>query len=183
LLLRFIEGDQAMPSGDEFMSRSSNDSKSNAGPSRKYLVFMLNGHLYGTPLSDIKEIIGLPEFVPVPQNPDYLLGLINLRGRVISAIDLKKKLDMKKTAEIKRPAVILVEDGTKVVGCVVDAIKEVLSIRDEEIEAEIRDSVPFPSRYLKGAARFADGPMILMLDLKRIAAMENSSANATGAAA
>lgn len=147
-------------------------SRSNAGPSRKYLVFMLNGYLYGTPLSDIKEVIGLPEFVPVPQNPDYLLGLINLRGRVISAIDLKKKLDMKKTVEIKRPAVILVEDGSKVMGCVVDAVKEVLSIRDEEIEVEIRESVPVASRYLTGAARFASGPMILMLDLKRIASTE-----------
>lgn len=150
------------------MSQIENEKKLTTPTSRKYLVFKLNDFLYAVPLSDVKEIIGLPQVVPVPQNPEYLLGLINLRGRVISAIDLKKRLEIKKSAEVKRPAVILVEDGSKVIGCVVDSIQEVLSIREEEIERSIKENVPVASMYIQGAARFNDKPMILMLDLRKI---------------
>lgn len=97
---------------------------------RKYLIFNLSGSVYGAPLSDVKEVIGLPKCVPVPNSPEYFIGLINLRGQVISAIDLKKKHSVPNpSASVKRPAVILTEISSIAVGCVVDSVQEVLSIR------------------------------------------------------
>lgn len=136
---------------------------------KKYLVFRLNDHQYAVPLSDVKEVIGLPNVIPVPQSPNFLIGLINLRGKVISAIDLKKKLDMPKHAEqIKRPAVILVDGESTTIGCVVDSIQEVLSIKEEEIERSVEQNVPVSNTYIEGIARFEEKPMILLLDLKRV---------------
>jgi purine-binding chemotaxis protein CheW len=135
---------------------------------RKYLVFRLHDNQYAVPLSDVKEVIGLPNVVPVPQSPAYLLGLINLRGKVISAIDLKKKLDMPKVGDqVKRPAVILIDGDSTTIGCVVDSIQEVLSIKEEEIEKSVKENVPVSNTYIDGIARFDSKPMILLLDLKR----------------
>lgn len=136
---------------------------------KKYLVFRLNDFQYAVPLSDVKEVIGLPNVVPVPQSPSFLIGLINLRGKVISAIDLKKKLDMPKNVDlIKRPAVILVDGESTTIGCVVDSIQEVLSIREEDIERSVQENVPVSNTYIEGIARFENKPMILLLDLKRV---------------
>lgn len=135
--------------------------------SRKYLVFKLNNNSYGVALSDVKEVIGLPVMVPVPQSPNYLLGLINLRGKVISAIDLKTKLNMSKGQEVKRPAMVLIEGDTTVMGCVVDSVSEVVSIKEDEIERQVKENVPVSSSYIQGIARFPDKPMILLVDLKK----------------
>lgn len=138
---------------------------------KKYLVFKLNNNSYGVALSDVKEVIGVPTLVPVPQAPNYLLGLINLRGKVISAIDLKTKLNMSRSNDVKRPAMILIEGETTIMGCVVDAVSEVISIKDEEIEKQVQENVPISSTYIKGIARFTDKPMILLVDLKTVTAL------------
>jgi purine-binding chemotaxis protein CheW len=157
-----------MSNFDPINSEISTESEGKKGfLSRKYLVFKLNDNTYGVPLSDVKEVIGMPTMVPVPQSPNYLLGLINLRGRVISAIDLKTKLGMGKGTDVKRPAMILVEGDVTVMGCVVDAISEVLSIKEDEIERQVKENVPVSTTYIQGIARFTDKPMILLLDLKK----------------
>ena len=109
---------------------------------RKYLIFILNGAYYGVPLSEVKEVIGLPQCVPVPSSPPYLLGLINLRGRVISAIDLKGKLGISSGGQaVKRPAVILTECDSIILGCVVDSISEVLAIDESNIDRSMEVQV------------------------------------------
>lgn len=135
---------------------------------RKYLIFSLSGTVYGAPLSDIKEVIGLPKCVPVPNSPPYFIGLINLRGQVISAIDLKKKLSVPASGQevqIKRPAVILTEIASITVGCLVDSVQEVLNIADEQIE----QSIEFMRNHqlIRGVARFKERPMIILLDMKK----------------
>jgi chemotaxis signal transduction protein len=137
---------------------------------KKYLVFKLNENFYATPLADVMEVIGLPKCVPVPGNPAYLLGMINLRGRVISAIDLKKKLGIATAQQaIKRPAVILTESKETVLGCVVDSITEVLAIDEGNIERSMEVQVHGEREHIQGIARFPDRAMILILNLKTAA--------------
>ncbi len=141
-------------------------SKTTKLSTRKYLIFNLSGSVYGVPLSDVKEVIGLPSCVPVPNSPAYFLGLINLRGKVISAIDLKRKLSVPTvSAAVKRPAVILTEITSITIGCVVDSIQEVLNIPEEQIERSIefmRDR-----ELIQGVARLQGRPMIILLDMKK----------------
>lgn len=135
---------------------------------KKYLVFRLNEDCYAVPLSDVKEVIGLPKFVPLPQSPDYFLGLINLRGQVVSAIDLKKKLGVASNAQnAERAAVILVEGEKITIGNVVDSVVEVLTISESFLERTVEVNTAGGDKYVHAIARFTDRPMILILDIKR----------------
>jgi len=135
---------------------------------KKYLIFKLKDNQYGVPLSDVKEVIGLPNCTFVPGAPAYFLGLINLRGRVVSAIDLKMKMGVSmESNETKRPAVIIIEIGEITLGCVVDSINEVMSISKEQINEQLEVSVNGDNKFIKGIAHFKDRSMILLLDLKR----------------
>lgn len=144
--------------------------ESKLGVIRKYLVFILNENRYAIPLSEVKEVIGLPSVVPIPQSPSFLVGLINLRGKIISAIDLRLKLGMPKSEKtIKRPAVILVEVQSVIIGFIVDSIQEVLSIDEANIERSFEVNTADNSGFIDGIARFKEKPMILLLALKKAA--------------
>jgi len=135
---------------------------------KKYLIFKLNENQYGVLLSDVKEVIGLPTCTFVPGAPEYFLGLINLRGKVVSAIDLRMKMGINSdTKQTKRPAVIIIEIGEITLGCVVDSINEVMSISKEQINEKLEVSVNGDTRFINGIAHFKDRSMILLLDLKR----------------
>lgn len=134
---------------------------------RKYLIFKLNENQYGVPLSEVKEVIGLPPCTFVPGSPEYFLGLINLRGRVISAIDLRRKMGVGNSIRnMKRPAVIITDIGEITLGCVVDSISEVMSISKDQIDSHLEVKVNGDIDFITGIAHFQDRSMILILDLK-----------------
>jgi chemotaxis signal transduction protein len=152
------------------VSSSDSGGKSKNERRVKYLTFCLGDSQYGVPLSEVKEVIGLPSMVPIPGGPAYFLGLINLRGRVITAIDLKKKLGFPNTSiNSKRQAVIITDVGEISIGCVVDAIDSVMSIAESEVERDLSVSAAGNRNSVQGIARFEDRPMILLLDLKAAA--------------
>lgn len=135
---------------------------------KKYLIFKLGDSQYGISLSEVKEVIGLPSCTFVPSCPSYFLGLINLRGKVISAIDMKSKLGIHlQTKNVKRPAVIVIEVGGVTIGCVVDAINEVMNLTKDQIETQLEVRSSNNREFINGIARFSDRPMILILDIQR----------------
>ena len=104
----------------------------------KYLTFRLANEEYGLEILKVREIIGLMDITSVPKTPEYIRGIINLRGKVIPVLDLKRKFDMGVTEDTEETCVIVVEvnlDGKSVMmGTIVDAVSEVLDIKDSEIE-------------------------------------------------
>jgi purine-binding chemotaxis protein CheW len=141
---------------------------------KKYLIFRLNDTQYGVQLSEVKEVIGLPSCTVVPGSPNYFLGLINLRGKVISAIDMKLKLNIPaKSKDIKRPAVVITEVGGITLGCVVDSVSDVMNLSREQIETQLEVKVSGETEFIKGIARFSDRPMILILDIHKAVDVSN----------
>lgn len=158
---------------------TSSSGKSNQA-ARKYLIFRLGESQYAIPLSDVKEVIGLPKMVSLPGSPDYFLGLMNLRGSVISTIDLRKKLGLSVSAKSSTsPAVILVEGKEITVGNVVDAIVEVQAIPETSIERTMEVNTGGPDKYVDGVVRFQDRPMIIVLDIKKAADVSEFIKNKT----
>ena len=104
----------------------------------KYLTFSLEEEEYGIGILKIKEIIGMMPVTSVPRTPDFVKGVINLRGKVIPVIDLRLKFSMKSIPYSERTCIIVVEidsaASTVFIGIVVDAVSEVLNIKEEEIE-------------------------------------------------
>lgn len=143
----------------------------------KYLTFSLGAEQYGLEILKIKEIIGMMPVTALPQAPDYLKGVINLRGKVIPIVDLRKKFTMPEQAETERTCIIVVEvagQGTPcLTGLIVDAVSEVLNIKGEQIEAH-SSMGELHSETVLGLAKTESGVKIL-LDIDRVINSEIST--------
>ena len=100
----------------------------------KFLTFVLGEEIYGIEILKAREIIGLMDITTVPQTPDYMKGVINLRGKVIPVIDLRMKFSMKKWERTQETCVIVVEVNSTSIGLIVDSVSEVSDITGAEIE-------------------------------------------------
>lgn len=99
----------------------------------RYLCFCLGDEEFAIPLLQVKTVTGLPDVTRVPNTPGYFMGIMNLRGQIISVLDLRKKFNVK-PVDRGETAVIIVEVGSHQIGLVVDAINSVLSPAHEELQ-------------------------------------------------
>jgi purine-binding chemotaxis protein CheW len=144
----------------------------------KYLTFTLAEEEYGIGILKVKEIIGIMGITTVPQTPDYVKGVINLRGKVIPVVDLRLKFGMEAMEYTERTCIIVVEieeDNRKIqMGIVVDAVSEVMNIKAGDIE----DTPNFGSRlnteYILGMAKIG-GKVKILLDIGNVLNSEGLS--------
>ncbi len=137
----------------------------------KYLTFMLEEETYGIGILKVKEIIGMMPITSVPRTPEFVKGVINLRGKVIPVIDLRLKFTMDSISYTDRTCIIVVEidadSGTVLIGIVVDAVSEVLNIKEEEIEETPAFGAKLDTGYILGMAKMEGGVKIL-LDIDKV---------------
>ena len=145
--------------------------KASAQKEGKYLTFTLAGEEYGIGILKVKEIIGMMPITSVPQTPEFVKGVINLRGKVIPVVDLRLKFGMEKMDYTDRTCIIVVEihtqTGTVRIGIVVDAVSEVLNIKEEVIEETPAFGARLDTGYILGMAKIGGGVKIL-LDIDRV---------------
>jgi purine-binding chemotaxis protein CheW len=137
----------------------------------KYLSFQLSKEEYGIAILRVREIIGMVDVTPLPRTPDFVRGVINLRGRIIPVIDLRRKFGMQPTEVTNETCVIVVDvgkdnDSALRVGCIVDTVSEVMSISSEHFEATPR-CANAAGDYIAGLAKLKDRVLIL-LDIDRV---------------
>lgn len=141
----------------------------------KYLTVVLDNEAYGIAVLKVREIIRLQKITPVPQMPDFVKGVINLRGRVVPVIDLRVKFGLK--AEIAdRTCVVVVQisldAGRNVqMGLVVDSVEEVVNLTGAEIEPTPEFGARIDTSYLLGLAK-VKGVVKTLLDIERVVAPE-----------
>ncbi|MFH2062871.1 MAG: chemotaxis protein CheW [bacterium] len=92
------------------------------------VVFTLDGEEYGVPITDIQEIIRVSEVTPIPGAPDFILGILNLRGRIVVVVDLEKRFGLERTDDSASQHIIISEVAESTFGVVVDQVSEVLRI-------------------------------------------------------
>lgn len=146
--------------------------KNNEG---KYLMFTLAGEEYGVSILKIKEIIGMMPITSVPQTPEFVKGVINLRGRVIPVVDLRLRFLMDSTDHTDRTCIIVVETGGDVgtvqMGIVVDSVSEVLTIKGNDIEEAPKFGAKLDTEYILGMAKI-DGGVKILLDIDRVLSVD-----------
>jgi purine-binding chemotaxis protein CheW len=161
------------------MSRASTRTEAQAhvenGSTRagKYLTFRLAAEEFGLKILKVREIIGLMPITKVPQTPDCVRGMINLRDKVIPVLELRKKFGMEGAADTEETCIIVVDmpsnGGSTLMGILVDAVSEVLDIKAEEIQ----DSPSFGGNvaldFILGIGKVKGGIKIL-LDIDRVLA-------------
>jgi purine-binding chemotaxis protein CheW len=150
----------------------------------KYLTFTLAEEEYGIGILKIKEIIGMMPITSVPQTPDFVKGVINLRGKVIPVVDLRSRFGMAETDYTERTCIIVVEirgqNGTVMIGIVVDSVSEVLNIKGEDIEPTPTFGTRLDTEFILGMAKMEGGVKILLdidkvLGYEEIAALEQAA--------
>jgi purine-binding chemotaxis protein CheW len=136
----------------------------------KYLTFSLGQEEYGVGILRVREIIGLIKVTEIPKMPDYVKGVINLRGKVSPIIDLRLKFSMESAKDTDRTCIILVEtdknNTTVLMGMVVDSVSEVMQLGAEEIENP-PDVGGVDTDYIMGIAKKED-KVILLLDIDKV---------------
>jgi len=141
----------------------------------KYLTFSLAEEEYGIGILKVKEIVGLMPVTTVPRAPEFVKGVINLRGKVIPIIDLRLRFNMDEAEPTDRTCIIVVEiegpSGQVQIGIVVDSVSEVLNVKAEDIEETLSFGFSFDSNWLLGMAK-VEGAIKILLDIDRILGAE-----------
>jgi purine-binding chemotaxis protein CheW len=132
----------------------------------KYLTFSLDREEYGICILKVKEIIGMMRITPVPQTPEFVKGVINLRGKVIPVIDLRLRFGMHAIDYNERTCIIVVEINSNMgrihTGIVVDSVSEVLNIKSSDIEDTPTFGTKLNTDYILGMAKMGGGVKILL---------------------
>lgn len=146
-----------------------------------YLEFSLGDELYAIPLLKVREVIARPETTPVPFTPNHFKGIMNLRGQVISVIDLRDKLGIANKQDSEETAVIIVDLEPIFLGVVVDSVNSVLNIKMTTVNETPQIESSKNSDYIEGVFR-RDDSLILLLDIASVLDVEDKKAIETSMA-
>ena len=142
------------------------------------VVFDLAAEYYGVDIGDVREIIRMQSITRIPGAPDYVEGVINLRGKVVPVLDLRKRLNRRIDEQTKESRIVVVNIGSADVGVIVDAVTEVLRVPLSSIEPPSGMITDAESDYLRGIAKL-ETKLIILLDLnKALAGMRDTLAEA-----
>ncbi len=149
------------------------------GDVHRFLEFSLGTEDYAIPLLSVREVISVPETTPIPKAPPHFLGIMNLRGQVISVVDLRTKLKIKAKEENQEESVIIVDINGMNLGIVVDSINKVLAFNTNEINEVPEIDTQVNADYIQGVYRKEDTLTVLLdvakvLDLSDMKALSGS---------
>lgn len=143
----------------------------------KYLTFALGKEEYGIPIQRVKEIIGMMEITGVPRTPDFIKGVINLRGKIIPLMDLRLKFGLPEKTYSERTCIIVVEVASeedrsvRMMGIAVDMVSEVVNIAEGDVEQPPRYGNGVDIRFLRGMGK-VKGKVVMLLDMDRVLSAE-----------
>jgi purine-binding chemotaxis protein CheW len=129
--------------------------------------FQVGRETYGVPITSLHEIVRVPEITVVPDAPEYMEGVINLRGKIVAVLDLRKRLGEAQTAPSRRNRILVAEHGGRLAGLIVDSASEVLKIPAANIEASPTEFVEGGLNCVTGLGKH-QGRLIVLLDMARL---------------
>ncbi|MDH4128609.1 MAG: chemotaxis protein CheW [Spirochaetota bacterium] len=145
--------------------------KSRAVKKNKYITFFLDNEEYAVEIHKVKEIISMMHITQVPNTPEYIKGVLNLRGKVIPIIDLRLKFNMQFKKYGDRTSIIIMEIDVKgkksFIGTIVDTVSEVLQVNDEDLAETPSFGVNINTNFVLGMAKVKDRVKIL-LDIDKV---------------
>lgn len=137
----------------------------------KHLVFLLGGASYGIPILTVLDINGLMEITPIPKTPEFIKGVINLRGKVIPVMDLRLKFGMPAKEYDKQTCIIIVNVSVggkdKQIGVLVDTVSEVFDIPLTEIEAPPEYGTHSEEGFINGIGK-VKGKLVVLLNIEKV---------------
>ncbi|MBN2583747.1 MAG: purine-binding chemotaxis protein CheW [Planctomycetes bacterium] len=146
-----------------------------ANKAGKYLTFFLGDQEYGVEILKVREIIGMVRITPVPRTPQFVEGVINLRGKVIPVIDLRHKFDMASVERNEETCIIVVDVNGIEMGIIVDKVSEVQDISGDDIEETPDFGQTVDTEFILGIAK-TGGQVTVLLDICEVLTTEQMAA-------
>ncbi|MCG6967364.1 MAG: chemotaxis protein CheW [Chromatiaceae bacterium] len=143
-------------------------------PVIQLVTFRLKEETYGINVMQVQEVLRVTEIAPVPGAPGYVLGIINLRGNVVTVIDTRTRFGLPTTERDDSSRIVIIESEQQVVGILVDSVAEVVELRQSEIDSAPSIGSEESSRYIQGVAS-RDEDLLIVVDLNRLLSEEEWS--------
>jgi len=137
------------------------------GLEKQYVVFKLEGQLYGAPIDVVREVYYLPPITRLPNTPAYVDGVIDLRGEILPVVDLRKRLGLTVREADKETRIMILSLKDHSAALIVDGVDQVMTMNEDEIVPPDAHVVVAGQDYVKGLARSGD-KLVIMIDLVRL---------------
>lgn len=146
---------------------------------RQYLTFKLGEEVFAIDVSKVREVLDFTTITKIPRTPDFMSGVINLRGNVVPVVDLRLCFEMSKTEKTVNTCIVVVEmvlEGeSTVIGALADSVEEVIDLEPDQIQPPPRIGTQIRTDFIKGMGK-RDAQFILILDIDRVFSAEELSA-------
>jgi purine-binding chemotaxis protein CheW len=146
---------------------SANAAKSAEDPILQWVTFRLENESYGINVMQVQEVLRHTEIAPVPGAPPYVLGIINLRGNVVTVIDTRSRFALPDAETTDQTRIVIIEAESQVVGILVDAVAEVVYLRQSEIETTPNVGNEESAKFIQGVCHKND-ELLILVDLEKL---------------
>ncbi len=134
----------------------------------KYLTFIIDEEIYGLEILKVREIVAMMHISKVPLVPDYVKGVINLRGKVITVIDMREKFGMDSIDYNEHTTIIIVDIDELSIGFIVDATSEVLKLESSQLLPPPHFGTGIDTSFLKSMAKLSEEQIVMIVDLEKL---------------
>lgn len=148
-------------------SQNAQKSQSADGPVQQYVTFKLDQETYGLNVMQIQEVLRHTEIAPVPGAPDYVMGIINLRGNVVTVIDTRRRFGLSDADVTDATRIVVLEAESQVIGILVDSVAEVVYLRQSEIETAPNVGNEESARFIQGVCN-KNGELIILVEFEKM---------------
>ena len=138
------------------------------------VTFQLGGETYGIDVMNVQEVLRITEIAPVPGAPDYVLGIINLRGNVVTVVDTRARFGLPSSETDDASRIVIVESENQVVGILVDSVAEVVELNQSEVDVPPNVGNEDSGRYVLGVAN-RESDLLIVIDLDKLLARDDWS--------
>ena len=146
---------------------SSNATKNTDDPMLQWVTFRLDGETYGINVMQVQEVLRYNEIAPVPGAPAYVLGIINLRGNVVTVIDTRHRFGINSAEITEQTRIVIIEAENNVVGILVDAVAEVVYLRQSEIETAPSVGNDESAKFIQGVCH-KNNQLLILVELDKL---------------
>lgn len=148
--------------------------KGSEDPILQWVTFKLDNETYGINVMQVQEVLRYTEIAPVPGAPAYVLGIINLRGNVVTVIDTRQRFGLNNTDITDNSRIVIIEADRQVVGILVDSVAEVVYLRQSEIETAPNVGNDESAKFIQGVCN-KNGELLILVELDKMMSEEEWS--------
>uniref|UniRef100_A0A486XVD0 Positive regulator of CheA protein activity (CheW) n=1 Tax=Rheinheimera sp. BAL341 TaxID=1708203 RepID=A0A486XVD0_9GAMM len=133
----------------------------------QWVTFKLQDETYGINVMQVQEVLRYTEIAPVPGSPDYVLGIINLRGNVVTVIDTRSRFGLEPADVTDNSRIVIIEAERQVIGILVDSVAEVVYLKQSEVDTAPNVGTDESARFIQGVSN-REGELLILVDLNKL---------------